>query len=104
MNSDNDAIRVEFTKAITKANLQDAINNFTIDLKTSLIPNNYRMGIKNKKYKKGNLYVVDFIFTLPDAYQRKEIKLDAKKVKQLKELFGLSDKQAGELIKHFNSI
>jgi hypothetical protein len=62
------------------------------------------MGIKNKKYKTGKLYSVDFIFTLPDAHQRKEIKLDAGKVKSLRDMFGMSDKQAGELIKYFNTL
>lgn len=101
---DSDIITVTFTNKVNSKNIQDAINHFIIDLKTTLIPNNYKMGIKPRKHMQEKPPKVDFIFTLPDAHQRKEIKLDAGKVKALKAMFGLSDRQAGELVKHFNNM
>lgn len=102
--TDHDIITVAFTDKVTDKNIQDALNHFIIDLKTAIIPSNFRMQVKNRKYKIGKTYVADFIFALPDAHQRKEIRLDATKVNALKNMFGISDKQAGELIKHFNSM
>lgn len=101
---DNDIITVEFTNKVNKDNIQDAVNHFMKDLKTAIIPNNYRMQIRPRKNTSSKPYSVDFIFVLPDAHQRKEIKLDAKKVKALKDMFGMTDKQAGDLIKHFNNM
>jgi hypothetical protein len=101
---DHDIITVEFTNKVNDSNIQDAMNHFITDLKTSIIPNNFRMQVKKRKYKSGKNYVADFIFVLPDAHQRKEIRFDATKVNTLKDMFGISDKQAGEMIKHFNSM
>ena len=97
-------MRFEFTNKVNDSNIQDAMNHFITDLKTSIIPNNFRMQVKKRKYKSGKNYVADFIFVLPDAHQRKEIRFDATKVNTLKDMFGISDKQAGEMIKHFNSM
>lgn len=101
---DNDVITVEFTNKVTKDNIQDAANHFIRDLKTAIIPNNYRMQIRPRKNMSSKPYSIDFIFVLPDAHQRKEIRLDAKKVKALKDMFGMTDKQASDLIKHFNNM
>lgn len=101
---DDDTVTFDFTKTVTDKNLQQALNKILVDLKTAVAPVSKKIIVKYRKYRYRGAWTADFYLTAPDIHERKEIQIDARRARILKNQLGLTDKQITQLIKSINTM
>lgn len=101
---EDNVIEVLFTKKVTEANRDKAVQHVLLDLK-AFFAGRIKAGVKHRSYKLADGRLgEEFTLILPDRKHMKQVRVSHEKLTMLKQKLGLSEKQAVGLVKYLNGL